>query len=415
MANTTVPRVNFFDKQFLRVDEFKDEQSYQLATRRRHNVTQHTWGIVAGLEITLEEGALVVRPGMAIDGYGRELLLSDKNRLAPETFDALGTERLDVWLVYDRRNGEGAPGGYATCGQNGEREAYRSQETPQILLERPVSNLVDARRPPGVPAELFDAKVPLVSDNPNEMWRVYLGRITRHATDPRFTIDISQRPYAGLVGEAVDHPANATRVEIGKQPLVDDERIIGKVTYVYQKDANAQPGQLRRFAVFIPDHSEADIEQQQEVRLSPRFEIRQDGQMRLRGRSIINGNLRITDGSLQFVNTKPSPASSAPQAPAIYRIKDGAANQLRIDLGASNTLNREFVIGFSAEDGSFTQCLKLELKTTTGLDKPTPFVTIFGDLKVEGEIDGVVQRTVSQDAVNALLASFQSGVAAGGQ
>lgn len=415
MTNTTVPRVNFFDKQFLRVDEFRDEQSYQLAARRRHNVTQHTWGIVAGLEITREEGALVVRPGIAVDGYGRELLLSDKKRLAPEKFDALGTEQLDAWLVYGRRDGEAAPGGYAGCGQNGGREAYRSQETPQILLERPLSNLVDARRPPGVPAELFDAQLPPASDNPNEMWRVYLGRITRLAPD-EFTFDISRRPYAGLVGQVVDHPANATRVEIGKQPLADDERVIGGVTYVYQKDANAQAGQLRRFAVFIPDDSEASLERQQEVRLAPRLEIRQDGLMRLRGRSVVNGNLRITDGSVQFVNTKTSTASVASQEPAIYRTKDNAADQLRVDLGASNTLNREFVIGFSTEDGKFTPCLKLELKSTTGLDKPTPYVTIFGDLKVEGKIEGEVrQRTVTQDAVNALLASFQSGVAAGGQ
>jgi len=301
MTTVNVTRVNFFDKQFLRVDEFRDEQLFQLAVRRRHNVAQHSWGIIAGLEITQEEGALVVRPGMAIDGYGRELLLSDKKRLNAETFETLGTERLDVWLIYDRRDGEGAPEGYGSCGQSGEREAYRSPETPQILLEKPLANLIDARRPPGVPVELFDAKVPLVSDNPKDMWRVYLGRITQRGPDT-FAIDISQRPYAGLVGEVVDHPGDAARVEIGKQSSVNAERVIGNVTYVYKKDETAQPGQARRFAVFLPEDSEADAAQQQRVELSPRLEIRQDGFMHLRGRTIINGNLRLTGGAIQFVN-----------------------------------------------------------------------------------------------------------------
>jgi hypothetical protein len=413
MATVIAQRVNFFDKQFLRVDEFRDEQLYQLEARRRHNVGQHSWGIVAGLEITQEEGALVVRPGMAIDGYGRELLLADKKRLSPETFDDLGTERLDAWLIYGRRDGASAPDGYGSCGQNDVREAYRSQETPQLLLEKPLSNIVDARKPSGVPVELFEEKVPLVSDNPNDMWRVYLGRITRLAPD-QFTIDISQRPYAGLVGEVVDHPANAARVEIGNQSRADSERTVGNVTYVYKQDSTAQPGQAGRFAVFIPEESEADLAQQQKVNLSPRFEIRQDGLMRLRGRTVINGNLRLTGGAVQFVNPATFDADHAPEEPSIYRIQDGATDQLRIDLGSDNPANREFVIGFSTPDGKFTQCLKVELKDTTGSGKLAPLVTIYGDLKVDGKLSGkLIKRTVSQEAQNAILGSFQSGIAAG--
>src|ERR1700720_2967375 len=109
MISASVSRVHYFDKQFLRVDEFRDEQLYQLAVRRRHNVAEHSWGIVSGLDVANEAGALVVRSGMAIDGYGRELVLADKKRLAAETFDDLGTDRLDVWLVYDRRDTTAAP------------------------------------------------------------------------------------------------------------------------------------------------------------------------------------------------------------------------------------------------------------------------------------------------------------------
>lgn len=413
MTTVIVPRVHFFDKQFLRVDEFRDEQLYQIAARRRHNVAHHSWGIVLGLEIAQEDGAVIVRPGMAIDGYGRELLLPDKKYLAEGTFDDLGTDRLDVWLVYSRRDGEVAPEGYNGCESTVARDAYRSDEVPLILVERPVSNTVDARRPPGVQESLLNSKVPLISDNDNDRWRVYLGRIIRLA-DGTIIIDSAQRSYVGLVGEVVDHPANAARLEIGKQSSKNDRRDIGEVTYEYEQGEDSQRKQSRRFAIFVPDNDVSGPPEQQ-VSLSPRFDILQSGVMHIRGRTIINGNLQITNGAVQFNEPATFSPENAPQDPSVYRIVpiDSAGDQLRIDLGSENTINREFVIGFSTDDGTFTTCLKLELKDIDG--KLTPLVTINGDLKLNGNVKGgnIIPRTLSQEASNAILASFQAGVAAG--
>ena len=412
MISATVSRVHYFDKQFLRVDEFRDEQLYQLAVRRRHNVAEHSWGIVSGLDIGNEAGALVVRSGMAIDGYGRELVLADKKRLAAEAFDDLGTDRLDVWLAYDRRDTAAAPSGYSPCAPEPGTAAYRSDETPQILLERPLSNIVDASHPPGVPTELFSAAVPPLSDDPQDIWRVYLGRITRLPPD-EYTIDGTQRLYVGLVSESIDHPANATRLEVGKQSSVDATRVIDGTTYVYQKGEDPLRSKLRRFAVFVPEDLN-DHGSTQQVQLSPRFEILDDGTIRIRGRTVINGSLRVAGGAIQFVDAAEFADQNAPAVPSIYRFKDSGDDQLRIDLGSNDTLNRQLVIGFSSDDGSFTQCLKLELRDTTGSGKLAPVVTIFGDLKVDGQLLGqYVPRTLSQEAQNAILASFQSGVGAG--
>ena len=94
MNNQTTPsRVNYIDGQYLRRQDFADEQSYQLALRRRHNIGHHSWGIVIGLDLVQEDGALVVRPGMAIDGYGRELLLAAKRSIAVGEFQRLGSNR----------------------------------------------------------------------------------------------------------------------------------------------------------------------------------------------------------------------------------------------------------------------------------------------------------------------------------
>jgi hypothetical protein len=68
-------RVNYFDRQFLKVDEFKDEQNYHLGARRRLTGAFQDWGIVQGLEVlAAEPGFLTVSAGMAVDSTGREIV-----------------------------------------------------------------------------------------------------------------------------------------------------------------------------------------------------------------------------------------------------------------------------------------------------------------------------------------------------
>jgi hypothetical protein len=412
MTSQTLSRVHYFNKQILRVNEFSDEQLYQLALRRRHNVTLHAWGIVSGLDIGQENGGLVVYPGLAIDGYGREVLLAGKQSLATETFDDLATDRLDVWIVYDREDAGNIPSGYGSCVPGATGDAYRANEVPRILFELPLSNTVDARNPPGLPDNVLNAPVPLMSDDPKDTWRVYLGRVIRLAVN-QYSIDGSQRTYAGLVGETIDHPANATRVEVGKQSSADVSRVVNGVTYQYQRGEDPVRQESRRFAVFVPEDLPSGSAQQP-VSLAPRLEILQDGTIRMRGETVINGSLRIAGGALQFVDPADFTADAAPTVPSIYRFQESGNDELRLDLGSDSVLHKEFVIGFSAADGSFTPCLKLEFTDATGAGQPAPLVTVFGDLKIDGKLTGTfVPPTVSQAALAALLGSFQAGVAAG--
>src|SRR5687768_10717077 len=100
MADRTyvTKRVRFFDHQFLRVDEFADEQAYHIARRRDHNRGFHTPGVVEGLEVvwtnTAAELLIDVEPGWATDDEGRELVLGTRREeldIAPAGGDA------DVW------------------------------------------------------------------------------------------------------------------------------------------------------------------------------------------------------------------------------------------------------------------------------------------------------------------------------
>src|SRR5689334_3787102 len=92
-------RPRFRERQVLRAADLEAEQAYLIAARRRHNIGQHGWGIVQGLEIK-DQPELMVQPGMAVDGYGRELIVTSPVTIPVEVFTELGDDALDVWLVY---------------------------------------------------------------------------------------------------------------------------------------------------------------------------------------------------------------------------------------------------------------------------------------------------------------------------
>lgn len=390
-------RVNYFDRQHIRVAELRDEQSYHVALRRRHNLTHHTWGIVVGLEMVVENGAPAIRPGVAVDGYGRELLLIERRLIDRARFDERGTGRLDVWLEYGVEYADDGAAPFE-CGNGDPRRRYRVVEKPLVTLERGGAAAIDPRRPPGVP--LDDLQEPGLStpDDPRQRWPVYLGRIVMQLDDrgaPVFTIDTSDRVYAGLNGAVIDHPGTPARVEIGLRPAETDQRTIGDQTFTYAS------GKARDFAVFVPTGEDP---------LEPVIAVYPDATV-LRGTTEVRGNIVLDGSSLQF----PDAVAQDPDtkgAAAIYRSGD----ELRIDLGDLNEGVRKLVIGVTKDDqfqASLTLAFPLE-PTATGA--PKPLITISGDLRIEGLIDSpdVRARTVT-DEVRALLAGMvQAGMTMAG-
>jgi hypothetical protein len=80
-----IKRPLYFTEQFLVVEDFRDEEYYHLGQMRRHNRTLHTPGAVAGLDVTVEENkpqpgktTVAVTSGIAIDNFGREIILKDR-------------------------------------------------------------------------------------------------------------------------------------------------------------------------------------------------------------------------------------------------------------------------------------------------------------------------------------------------
>lgn len=75
-----IQRVNYFTGEFLKEEDFKDEQTYHMEMRRRHNKLLHQQGVMDGLQVTVGQGKVTVAPGMAIDQQGREIVLSEGDK-----------------------------------------------------------------------------------------------------------------------------------------------------------------------------------------------------------------------------------------------------------------------------------------------------------------------------------------------
>ena len=343
MTLEPVTRVNYFDRQFIRLTELRDEQAYHVHLRRRHNLSHHSWGIVLGLEIVMQDdGRAAVRPGLAVDGYGRELLLVTSRAIGRDVFDRYGTSRLDVWLEYqlDFSDDRLAP---VECDGGDPSRRYRVEERGGLVFTRGGAR-PDPRHPPGVPAEAFDEPFLATPDDPRTRWPVYLGRVVMDlpaSGTPTFDIDTADRVYVGLNAEVIDHPGNATRVELGRRPVAPDTRMLGGQPIEYEQ------GPERDFAVFVPGDGQP---------LHPAIAVYRDG-TQIRGHTAVHGNLVLDGSSLVFPEGMQESEADTDGHPAIYRKKNGA-DELRIDIGSLNAGDRKLVLGVT-KDGVFKEALTI--------------------------------------------------------
>jgi hypothetical protein len=181
-----IERLLFYEREYLRSGDFAAEQNYHMEMRRRLNLALHLWGIVDGLEV--RKGPLTpgvpdqfyVSPGMAIDAYGREIVL-----FAPYAFseDDLRINRISqagtflVWVAYMREPARPPSPGYRVCDLDYQYTRWR--ESAQILINNTVGK--DPATAPGVTAVL--------SDDPGAYpWPVLLGSVD-------VALDASNRPY----------------------------------------------------------------------------------------------------------------------------------------------------------------------------------------------------------------------------
>lgn len=345
-------RVNYYERQFLRAQDFRDEQAYHVAMRRRHAIAHHIWGIARGLELLVEpEGGIFVQPGVAIDGYGRELLLPERRAISPTVFDEIGGDRVDVYLYYGRVDSDPPHPGYDECATG---QFTRSRELVNLRLARADPD-ADPRCPRQVPAGDLDfnpARRP--PDSPLAGWPVFVGQLARDAAGVVSALTAG-RPYVGLVGVAILSPSRRARVILGDAPPAAPD--------------------ARRFAVFLraEDDDPCGVAPAPEAQLEivtadagPDEEGRQRWATRvdLRGETTVHGNVAISAGALRVDDEAAEPR--LPQPWRVYRVRTPAASgggdlqEMRIEMPekpAGGAPSHVTIGAWSSQAKRFMPCL----------------------------------------------------------
>jgi hypothetical protein len=239
MAALDVERVQFTARQYLTAADLSVAQAYQRDMRRRHNLGPHTWGIVTGLELVAEvqpDGAILahVTPGLAVDGFGRELLALRALAVDPRDFLGQPTGDVPVWAEYRELETEPARPGLEICDVAPERQLRRIRETLRIVAgPRELPPVTVDGRAVGPPAA---GSTPSATDLPADgsvpfqdlpaggepTWAVRLGSLYWDADAGAFAQPAGTPPppiarpdgrhYAGLVGGSLLAPAGRLRL-----------------------------------------------------------------------------------------------------------------------------------------------------------------------------------------------------------
>ena len=231
MSSDLVQRVRYQEGQILGVDDLEQEQRSRLEAGRRHNIAHHNWGIVQGLELGLGEiyapdgsvkaRRIIVNPGLAVDGFGRELIMHEPLAIDQADLDEIASEYIDVWLMYMRLPLSSPRPGRYECGPEHHNQ-WREEAWLQLSPGK-AGVKINPREPLLVAsADLGFSAIQAPPDDPDRAWPVYLGRIQVSAGGPT-AVDLSSRPYATLMGELISAPSGLARMQVGSE-LAGDQR-----------------------------------------------------------------------------------------------------------------------------------------------------------------------------------------------
>lgn len=140
-------RTRFFDGQFLKDQDFIDDQKYHIDRQRRSQKLLHVPGICEGLEVTSEKKVITVRAGTAIDRKGRMIVLANDQSL--NLVDKNG--EVYLCLLYREQESDVTQEANALDETDtGSKGATRWWENPEIvaiedLSKAPTSGLLLAR------------------------------------------------------------------------------------------------------------------------------------------------------------------------------------------------------------------------------------------------------------------------------
>ena len=148
-------RNRFFTGKYMTARDFRADQDYTLEHHRLHNRLLHGWGVACGFGVTTHPSEecrdwVIVGPGVALDCFGRELILRDRTPVRiqmchdaaasaddahtdEEGADQSASQQLLLCAVYAEEEIEPVPVIYDDCRcEPNRREANRIRETVRL-------------------------------------------------------------------------------------------------------------------------------------------------------------------------------------------------------------------------------------------------------------------------------------------
>jgi hypothetical protein len=331
---TAIERPQYTQGQTLGAADFRAEQLYHRNGRRRHLLGPHTWGIVLGLDLVEQPNPvdstvvdIMLRPGLATDGYGRELMVDSALRLDPGAFSAFSDlAHRAVYLAYDEITSGHDANRYDDClpgRQTRVTEGYRIVVDPtppthddvDIAGQPGVVVPPGGLSPPGAVAIPDDESIPYqtLPDSPSTRWLVRLGDVKWDGTTGQFRPAdpgalTNGRRYAGLVADHLLGAAGTLRIAPRDNP--DDTT--------------------------VPDPDAADF-------------ATVEGRLRVEGRINAEKDVHMEASVVRFVDPPPAPpALPGPATPpiTISRVPGASgAQQLWLQLGDAADDGNRLLVG----------------------------------------------------------------------
>ena len=327
---TEIARPVYREGQFLTAADFVAEQAYHRGALGRHEVGEHTWGLVVGLELVEvpDPGGtgfvdVFLTPGMAVDGYGRQVVCFERQPVDVNLFNAfLDTAHRSVWVQFAETDAAPTPDRWTDCDQS---TPTRAIETFRLVVD-PVAPVTDvmvagevAIAEPAAGATIpADTSVPF-QEAPDEpplgRWLVQVGVLLWDGAARRFRPAGSRRTegrrFAGVVAADVLAPAGALRVARRTAPA---------------------------------DVDAADF-------------ARVEGRLRVQGRVNAEREVWLEGHPIRFTNsssgdsTTPPPGSSADPPLTLGRDAGpaGGKHRLRLTLGEAASPDVSFSVGTTAD------------------------------------------------------------------
>lgn len=245
-------RNRYFYGKLLTVRDFEIEQKYNNNKRRLTNMLLHGSGIVCGLQvICVDEKTVSIEPGFAIDGSGREIVVSapvtQKLSLLQGFAENDSSQVIYLYIAYDEKGKEPV---HSIAKADEESEYNRTAEGYRFFIKKAAPAV-----PPNILYGLFNSAFVLYSD---EQIRV-TQTVSRYASDEgefNITVKIDKTPNSPKLAFEYELAGENIEFENGKGLSVrfEETESMDGTEYVLTYAAKIQKG-MERGRLYFKDEA----------------------------------------------------------------------------------------------------------------------------------------------------------------